>query len=145
MGLRETFLLNKLDELISPSTEETSLAILAAIKALFPDESIFEFAAIDTVAGNAQTTLVTYTNNTGQVVWLDGLVATGTVDACFALVINTAMKMEYRTSEQDRTVNFMFSKPIKISNGTVIQIKVEHSYGFTGDFTGTILGSKYII
>ena len=145
MGVRESFLLDKLDNLINPATEETSQAILAAIRALFPDESIFQFNAIDTIAGSAQTTLVTYTNTTGQDIWLDGFISTGTVDACYALVINTAMKMEYRTSEQDRTAKVLFPKAIKVVNGDIVEIKVEHAYSFTADFTGTIIGSKYTV
>jgi len=143
MGLRETFLLNKLDELINPATEETLQEILAAIAALFPDETILQFDSLNTVAGSSQVTLVTYENSTGQDIWLDGFMSTGTVDACFALVIDTNMKMEYRTSEQDRTAKVLFPKAIKVPDGTIVDIKVEHSYLFTADFTGTIIGSKY--
>lgn len=143
MTLRESLILNKLDELINPATEETVLEILAALNSVFPNESIIEFGVLNTVASDSQVTLVTYTNTTGQDIWFDGIMATGNVDACFSVFIDGAQKMEIRTSPVERTAKISFGKPIKIADDSVMQIKVIHFHTATADFSGTIFGSKY--
>ena len=143
MGLRESFLLNKLDQLINPGTEETLLEILEKLVALFPSESIFEFDTAVTVAGGALATIVTYTNSTGDDVWLDGFIGEGTVDAEYMLVINNDTKLICRTSEQDRTAKIYFPRLVKVPNTTIVEVKVEHHHTFTADFSATVIGSKF--
>ena len=143
MGLRETFLLNLLGDPINPGTEETLQDILEKLQNLFPSESIIEFNTADTVARNAISTVLTYENTTGNDVWLDGFLAEGTVDAEYFLVINNSIKAVYRTSEQDRTAKYAFPVIFKVPNGTIINIKVEHHYDFTGDFSASLIMSKY--
>lgn len=143
MGLRETYLLDQLENIVNPATEETLQEILDKIKALFPSEAIFEFNTATTVAGGSVSTIVTYTNNTGDDVWLDGFISQGTVDAEYFLTINNVIKLIYRTSEQDRTATVYFPRLVKVPNTTIIEVKVEHVYTFTADFSATIIGSKF--
>ena len=143
MGLRETFLLNLLGNPISPGTEETLQEILDRLVALFPSESIFEFNTATTIAGGSLVTIVTYTNNTGDDVWLDGFMAEGTVDGEYMMTINNVPKLVYRTSEQDRTAKIHFPRLVRIPDTTIVEVKVEHHYSFTADFTATVIGSKF--
>jgi hypothetical protein len=143
MGLRETYLLDLLDNLINPATEDTLQEILERLVALFPSETIFQYNTANTVAGSALSTIVTYTNSTGDDIWLDGFIAQGTVDAEYFLYINNVAKVNYRTSEQDRTAKVYFPRLVKIPNGTIVEVKVEHAYTFTADFSATIIGSKF--
>lgn len=104
--------------------------------------SILEFDEELTVAANSVTTILSYTN-TGSLLYLDTLIATGEVDAEYRLVINGTTKMKYRTSEQNRTMNVPFPMSQLIQIGDIVDIKVIHYHtASTADFSANIIGHR---
>jgi hypothetical protein len=109
--------------------------------ALSVNSSVLEYASASTVPANTLTTILTYTN-TGSVLWLDQLIATGQDDAEYEIVINTVTKIKYRTSEQQRTMDIQFPIAQKIAINDVIDIKVTHWGSATRDFDASLIGHK---
>jgi hypothetical protein len=104
--------------------------------------SIIARDVVSTVADNALTTILSYTN-TGSTLWLDKIVATGNVDGEYQVVIDTVTKFTFRTAEQQRTMDFLFPVPIKIGIGSIIDVKVTHfNASITGDFVASIAGHR---
>jgi len=116
--------------------------ITVAGDSFLPASNVIEHDTATTVAGSSQTTIVTYTN-TAVVLWLDGFIASGTVDAEYSLQVDAVDKFVLRSAEEDRNVQFHLPKPIKINASSVITIKVIHYKTYTGDFEATILGSRF--
>ena len=105
------------------------------------EESIVEGGSIATIAADAKTTILTYTNTSG-ILYLDGYAGTGSVDAEYILVIDTVEKIFLRSSEQERNVQMPFPRPIKIAQGSIIDIKVTHWTSGTADFDATLFGHR---
>lgn len=111
-------------------------------ESFLPSSSVISHSTINTIAGNAQTTVLTY-NNVGVTLWLDGFVTSGTVDAEYSMQIDTADQLVMRTAEEERNVEFKAPKPLKIAAGSTITIKVIHYKDYTADFEATLFGSRY--
>ena len=108
-----------------------------------PATTIITYGDADTIGGNAQTTLIDYTNTTGDVVLMDGFVTTGTVDAEYEFQISAATKMILRSSEQDRNVAFFLPIAMRIENSSSVQIKVTHYKSYNADFDATLFGHRW--
>lgn len=94
-----------------------------------------------TVASGSPVTILSHTV-VGTTLYLDEIITTGQADAEYTVLINSVMKLRYRTSEQDRTMKFKLPVSQLLSVGTVIDIKVQHEYSFTADFAATLLGHR---
>jgi hypothetical protein len=123
--------------------DEPATAVLEDIlDSLKPGTSVLETDTEDLVIANSQATIITYAVGVTPL-YLDGFTATGNVDADFTLHINTAEKLCYRTSEQDRTAKVFFPTPQKVAAGSIIDIKVIHFYtAWTASFKATIIGHR---
>ena len=108
-----------------------------------PTDTMEQPGAITTIADNSQTTIVSYTNNTGDDIWLSGCIATGTVDGEYVLTVNGDIKGTVRSSEQDRNGKIVLEQAIKVINGDIITVKVTHWHTYTADFKATIYMYKY--
>jgi len=108
-----------------------------------PILTIAEKGYINTVAGNSQVTIVSYTNNTGGVLRITGCLGTGTVDAEYVLMINGNEIGTARSSEQERNGKIVIEKGYRINNGDIVTVKVTHWDDFTADFKATIYGHKF--
>lgn len=107
-----------------------------------PTTSVFEYAEALTIADNALTTILTHTVVTADLL-LDKILASGTVDAEYRIVVNGSTKAKYITSEQDRTAKFDFPVAQKFAIGDVIDIKVVHfNTSVTADFNTSLIGHK---
>ena len=124
-------------------TDSQVKSVLDSILAAFqPATSVLETDTEDLVIANSQATIITYTVGVAPL-YLDGFTATGNVDADFTLHINTAEKLCYRTSEQDRTAKVFFPTPQKVAAGSIIDIKVIHFYtAWTASFKATLIGHR---
>lgn len=94
-----------------------------------------------TVASGSPVTILSHTV-VGTTLYLDEIITTGETDAEYTVVINSVIKLRYRTSEQDRTMEFKLPVSQLLSVGTTIDIKVQHEYGFTADFAATLLAHR---
>lgn len=94
-----------------------------------------------TVASGSPVTILTHTV-VGTSLYLDEIIATGQTDAEYTVLINSVIMLRYRTSEQNRTMEFKLPVSQILSVGTIIDIKVQHEYSFTADFAATLLGHK---
>ena len=62
-----------------------------------------------TVAGNTPVTILIFTNTIAKgFFFIDEIIATGTVDSCYEVFLSGVRKIQYRTSEQDRTMRIKF-------------------------------------
>lgn len=110
---------------------------------MIPISTIEESSNVSTVAADAQTTIVTYTNNTGGTIRITGCIATGQVDAEYVLMVNGSVKGTVRSSESDRTAKIVLPKGIMTSNGDIVTVKVTHWENTTSNFSATIYGHKF--
>lgn len=109
---------------------------------LTPGSSVLEYASVSTIPDNSLTTILVHAVGVAPLL-LDGVIATGTVDAEYIILVNNQVKIRYRTAEQDRTVNIKFETPQKFIVGSVIAIKVIHyNTANTADFDATFIGHK---
>ena len=112
------------------------------LSSITPATSVLEYSEITIIADNVVTTIHTHTVVSTDLM-VDQIIASGTVDAEYRLVINGSTKAKYFTSEQDRTAKFNFPFPQKFIVGTVIDIKVVHfNTSVTGDFNASLIGHK---
>lgn len=100
------------------------------------------------VAANTPATILIYTNTVANgFVFVDEIIATGTVDACYEIWLSGVRKIQYRTSEQDRTLRIKFPASWQLKRTDFVEIKVRHDDPAnagtnTGDFTASIIGHK---
>ena len=104
-------------------------------------DSIMEFGSVTTIAPNSQSTVLSISTGL-QMLYLDGFVVTGSIDAEFTLHIATAEKIAVRTAGADRTETVMFPVTQKIPASTTVDIKVTHWYKSTADFKATLIGHR---
>lgn len=117
------------------------VAIGASVPAT-PTTSFLEYDSVVTVPDNSLTTIISHTVVTSDLL-LDSIIATGTVDGEYTVVIDGDIKVKYRTSEQDRTVRIPFPVSQKIGVGSIIDVKVVHyEASLTGDFDASLIGHK---
>lgn len=107
-----------------------------------PSTNVISQSSIVTIAGSAQTTIVTYTN-TGSILYFDGFVGTGTVDGEYELSIDTVPKIYLRSSEMNRNIQLFLPVPLKIAINSILTLKVIHYDTFTADFDGSLFGHRY--
>ncbi len=108
-----------------------------------PILTIAQPGSINTIAGNSQVTIVTYTNNTGGVLRITGCLGHGTVDAEYVLAVNGDIIGTVMSSEQDRNGKIIIERGYRINNGDIVTVKVTHFHDFTADFKATIYGHKF--
>jgi hypothetical protein len=94
------------------------------------------------VPPNILTTLVSYTNVGTEPLFLDGWIGTGEYEGDWFLVIDTVTKPEDRSSASTMRAGIQFTSPRRIEPGSIIDIKVEHYGGATGQFSATLYGHR---
>jgi hypothetical protein len=104
-----------------------------------PVSSVWQYNEVLTIAANALTTILTYTVS-GSDLYIDNILASGTVDGEFSVLINGVVKAKYRTSEQDRTTKIVLPTAQRVAVGSIIDIKVVHYNIATADFDASIMG-----
>lgn len=105
-------------------------------------QSIWEYGYQNTISDGSLTTLLTYTVSTSEL-YLNRIMASGTVDAEYQVLINGSIKAKYMTSEQDRVAKFDFPVAQEIAVGDIVAIKVVHfRTGLVADFNCSLIGHK---
>ena len=113
----------------------TPLAVVNA-----PSNTIEYRATNGPVPGNTPTTILTYTNNTGAAVFLDGWTATGQYEGDWTLWLDVQVIDEDRSSASTMRAGRQLTSPVRIEAGSIIDIKVEHFAAATGLFSASIFG-----
>lgn len=109
---------------------------------LFPRTSILEYGATGSVADNTLTTVLSFTV-LGSPAFIDAIHAGGNLPACFSLIVNTILKLDFQNSHTERTKAITLPAPQRFAVGDVVDIKVEHfQVGKSGIFTATIFGHR---
>lgn len=90
------------------------------------------------VTPSTTVTVVTYTNTTGAVVYMDGWSSVGQYEADWRLYVNTVMQSEIRDAVAGPTAKEAFNPPIVLNPGDIVDVKMAHYGGATGEFSGTI-------
>lgn len=104
-----------------------------------PTTSVWQYNEILTIASGSLTTILTYTV-IGSDLMIDNILASGTVDAEYRVLINGSVKAKYRTSEQDRTTKIILPTPQRVAVGSIIDVKVVHYNVATADFDASLMG-----
>jgi len=118
------------------------ITLTSVTVSIVPTTSIVSNNSIAAIAGNAQTTLLDYTNTTGGLVLMDGFVTDGTVDAEYEMQIGGVKKMIMRSAEMERNVTFFLPTPLRIENNGSITLKVTHYKSFTADFDASLFAHR---
>lgn len=129
---------------VSDSLKRISVDGLGQLKVVVggTSSSIWEWDEVNTVAANAIATILTHTVTTSDLL-LDNIIATGTVDAEYQVLLDGNIKAKYMTSEQDRTAKFLMPTAQRITVGTVITVKAIHfRTGVIADFNASLIGHK---
>lgn len=109
----------------SPATAPASVSALAG-------------GNVSGIANTSLTTIATYAAATATKITRIG--CSGTVYAKFQLFVNTNLT-ETKRSGPYRSIDFNFDRPLSMSSGDVIDIKVTHyNTSITADFEATIYG-----
>lgn len=104
--------------------------------------SVWEYAEITSIASGATSTILTYTVTSTEL-FLDQVIASGDIDAEYTIVVDGSTKARYKTSEQNRTAQFIFTSPQRVAVGSIIDIKVTHfQTGSSGNFNTALIGHK---
>ena len=111
---------------------------LGRIEADVTTASSLAHDTVSAVADTTVTTIVTYVASGTK--YLTKISCSGTDYAKFFLVVNTTT-IEIRRSGPDRNAIFDFDGALKLSDGDIVDVKVEHFVtGQTADFEATIYG-----
>ena len=104
--------------------------------------SILQFGESTSIASEALTTVLSFTNSLSSNALMDSIIVTGSVDVEFHLVVDGSTKGKFRTSEQDRTKVIPLDGFI-LDPSSIISIKVIHfTTGILADFTVTLIGHR---
>lgn len=99
---------------------------------------VLEFSAITGVANNIETTIATYALIGDETI--GNIVCGGTSYARYNIYINTILQFVVRSGPM-RQANLDLNRPLQLSTGDVIDVKVIHyNTDATDDFEATILG-----
>lgn len=134
--LRETFLLNKDDELINPSSEETLQGIKGILVKNQLGSSHF-YVYPKEVLGYVETDLLTFTaSDAADLLYVH---VTGSADVLVKLKLNGNIFIEGRNSPAQRNIEFNL-KPahVVLEEGMEFTISVEHFESGTQVFSGTV-------
>ena len=118
------------------------ISISSITVSIVPSTSIVAYGTQVTVASSATTTLLDYTNTTGGLVLLDTVLAGGTVDAEYQMLITGTKKMVLRSSEQFRDIQLNLPTPMRIENNGSITVKVTQYRGITADFDCSLFAHR---
>ena len=106
------------------------------VSAAFFPVVVKDFSAITGVANGIETTITSYTT-LGQETVSD-IIMGGNLYARFNIYINLVLQFVYR-SGPSRNANMTLQRPLQLSTGDVIDVKVIHYYtAETGDFEDTL-------
>jgi len=95
--------------------------------------------AVAGVMASTPTTIVTFTASAPKTL-LSLISVSGTVYAKFQLYKNAAL-IETRRGGPERTLTFEFSKPLRLLNGDILDVKVTHyQTGESAEFESTVYG-----
>lgn len=106
-----------------------------------PEESVSIPGANAAVPANIVTTIVSFTN-TGSPFYFDGWLGTGQYEGDWFVAIDSVTSPEDRSSASSMRAGTQFTSPRRIEVGSIIDIKVEHYGGATGQFSATIFGHR---
>ena len=110
--------------------------------AVAPASTIEYRATNGPVPGNTPTTILTYTNNTGAVVFLDGWTGTGQFEGDWTLWLDVQVIDEDRSSASTMRAGRQLTSPVRIEPGSILDIKVEHFAAPMGLFSASIFGHQ---
>lgn len=95
--------------------------------------SFIEFQEALTVATGVLTTVLTFTNSTGEAIFIHSVGGTASANAEWYVYINTVLKLKRRTNVSTTNWQVLLNK-FKMNNGDIIDIKAIHVQGPTQDF-----------
>ena len=96
-------------------------------------------SSVTGVTDNTLTTILTYT--APAAVKLTRIGVSGTDYAKFQLFLNTVL-VETKRSGPDRSLDFMFTRPLALASSDVLDVKVTHyNTGLTSNFESTVYGA----
>ena len=99
---------------------------------------ILKFSAITGVADNVETTVASYTTLGEETI--GDIVTSGTSYARYNIYVNTILQFVIR-SGPSRQANLVLNRPLQLSIGDIVDVKVIHyNTDATDDFETTILG-----
>ena len=102
--------------------------------------SVLATGSISGIADATLTTIVTYTNASGGDESISRIGGSGTFPAQYDLVLN-AVTIETKRSGPDYKAEFIFTGPLKLANGNILDLKVTHlDPNDTRDFQASIYG-----
>lgn len=102
--------------------------------------SVLATGSITTIADGVLSTIVTYTNSSGVAQSVSRIGGSGTFPAQYDLVFDT-VTIETKRSGPDYKAEFIFDGPLKVPNGSIIDLKVTHlDPNDTRDFQASIYG-----
>ena len=108
------------------------------VSAAFYPVTVKAFSPITGTLDNIETTILTYTS-LGQETVSD-IIISGTCYARFNIYLNTSLGFVIR-SGPSRQANLSIQRPLQLTTGDVLDVKVIHYYvGDVEDFEATLLG-----
>lgn len=120
---------------------DRNLYVRIAADNVAPPASVSALAADDvtSVTNGTLTTILTYT--AGADTRLTRISVSGTDYAKFQIFLNTVL-IETKRSGPDRSLDFIFTAPLGLSSGQILDVKVTHyAPGVLADFESTIYGA----
>ena len=108
------------------------------VSAAFFPVTVKAVSQITGVANSIETTILTYTSLGDETI--SDIFVSGTSYARFNIYLNTVLSFVLR-SGPSRQANFSIQRPLQLSTGDVVDVKVIHYYtDATDDFEATLLG-----
>ncbi len=106
-----------------------------------PVASILEHDSHTDLANGGEGTVLTFTNGSTKVAWIDGARGEGDIDFEFFLYIDTVRKDATRASIATPKAELLFPTPQRLEPGQILQLKVEHHYpDDLANFKATLFG-----
>lgn len=94
------------------------------------------------VPASSLTTIMTYTNAGTDPLFVDGWTGKGQFDGDWDLYVDTVRKDGGQSVAAGNDAQHMFTSPIRVAAGGIVDLKVTHYGSSTGEFKGTILGHR---
>ena len=92
------------------------------------------------VPANVESTVATYTAS-GSDKSITKIIASGNGNGKWNVEVDSVVIMTFRTANGDRTRDIDFVSPLLLSDGSTLDVKVEHCFtGDTLDFESTVMG-----
>ena len=106
-----------------------------------PDSNVIVQDEDLAVPSGAETTVLTY-SNPGTTYYLDTVVGSGRYNAEYTVYLGGSLVMKRRTTSAVIDMVQMFPRPLLVTNGTTVDIKVQHFAGSAREFNATIIGYR---